>query len=68
MPFQIAPSAAIPFVGALRAGRRRASGKRAGGRFLSDYNEAESLVLRWEIIEPMKPGEGGVIRFRCRVR
>lgn len=36
--------------------------------FLSDYNEADSLVLRWEILEPMQPGDGGVIRFRCRVR
>lgn len=36
--------------------------------FLTEENYGESLVLRWEILEPMKPGEGGVIRFRCRVR
>jgi hypothetical protein len=36
--------------------------------FMSDYNEADSLILRWEILEPMQPGDGGVIRFRCRVR
>jgi hypothetical protein len=36
--------------------------------FLSDYNEADSLTLRWEILEPMQPGDGGVIRFKCRVR
>lgn len=38
------------------------------GDFLTERNEGESLVLRWEITEPMKPGEGGIIRFRCRVR
>lgn len=31
-------------------------------------NEAESLVLRWEITEPLKPGDGGLVRFKCRVR
>ena len=31
-------------------------------------NEGDSLVLRWEITDPLEPGEGGVIRFRCRVR
>jgi len=36
--------------------------------FLSESNEADSLVLRWEIIAPLEPGEGGVIRFRCRLR
>jgi uncharacterized repeat protein (TIGR01451 family) len=36
--------------------------------FITEENIGDSLVLRWEIIEPMKPGEGGVIRFRCRVR
>jgi hypothetical protein len=24
--------------------------------------------LRWEVVEPMKVGESGVIRFKCRVR
>lgn len=36
--------------------------------FVSAENEGESLVLRWEIIEPMEVGAGGVIRFECRVR
>ncbi|MEN1680382.1 MAG: hypothetical protein AAGJ46_12385 [Planctomycetota bacterium] len=27
-----------------------------------------SLVLRWEITKPLKPGEGGVLQFRVRVR
>jgi len=31
-------------------------------------NEAGSLVLRWEITDPLEPQEGGVIRFQCRVR
>jgi len=31
-------------------------------------NQSDSLTLRWEIVEPMKVGEGGVIRFQCRVR
>ncbi len=38
------------------------------GNFRSERNEGESLVLRWEITEPVKPGEGGIIRFRCRLR
>lgn len=36
--------------------------------FSSTSNEAESLVLRWEITEPIEPGQGGIVRFRCRVR
>ncbi len=36
--------------------------------FFTQENEGESLVLRWEITEPMKEGEGGIIRFQCRVR
>jgi uncharacterized repeat protein (TIGR01451 family) len=31
-------------------------------------NEGDSLKLRWEIVEPLKVGQGGVIRFQCRVR
>jgi uncharacterized repeat protein (TIGR01451 family) len=27
-----------------------------------------SLTLRWEIVEPLQPGEGGVLQFRCKVR
>jgi len=36
--------------------------------FYSERNEAESLVLRWEITDPVEPGQGGVVRFKCRVR
>ena len=36
--------------------------------FSSSENQGDSLTLRWEIVEPMKVGEGGVIRFQCRVR
>jgi len=37
-------------------------------RFLTQENDGESLVLRWEILDPLPVGEGGIIRFRCRVR
>jgi uncharacterized repeat protein (TIGR01451 family) len=36
--------------------------------FLVEPNEGQSLALRWEILEPIPPGEGGVIKFKCRVR
>ena len=36
--------------------------------FSTETNEGESLVLRWEISEPLDPGQGGIVRFRCRVR
>ncbi len=36
--------------------------------FFAEDNQGESLQLRWEIRDPLKPGEGGIIRFRCRVR
>jgi uncharacterized repeat protein (TIGR01451 family) len=31
-------------------------------------NEGESVVVRCELSEPLKPGRGGILRFRCRVR
>ena len=37
-------------------------------QFLTEPNEADSLALRWEIANPLQPGKGGVIKFRCRVR
>lgn len=37
-------------------------------RFSTAAAEADSLVLRWELAEPLPPGKGGVIQFRCRVR
>ncbi len=36
--------------------------------FAAVENQGESLVLRWEIVDPMPVGQGGVIRFKCRVR
>ena len=36
--------------------------------FFTDPNEGDSMILRWEIREPLEPGEGGICRFRCRVR
>lgn len=36
--------------------------------FGTQENDGESLVLRWEIRSPLKVGEGGIIRFKCRVR
>jgi len=36
--------------------------------FVEDPNEVDSLTLRWEIVEPIMPGKGGLIRFRCRLR
>ncbi len=36
--------------------------------FVEDENEVDSLTLRWEIVEPIMPGKGGLIRFRCRLR
>ncbi len=36
--------------------------------FAAADNQGDSLTLRWEIVEPMKVSEGGVIRFQCRVR
>ena len=36
--------------------------------FKTAENDGQSLVLRWEITDPMKIGQGGIIRFKCRVR
>jgi uncharacterized repeat protein (TIGR01451 family) len=36
--------------------------------FMTQPNEKDSLVLRWEITNPLEVGEGGIIRFQCRVR
>ncbi len=36
--------------------------------FGTQENDGESLVLRWELRSPLKVGEGGIIRFKCRVR
>jgi uncharacterized repeat protein (TIGR01451 family) len=36
--------------------------------FSTQANDGDSLVLRWEIAEPLQPGQGGVLQFRARVR
>ena len=36
--------------------------------FITQSNDAGSLVLRWEIKDPVKPGDGGVLRFKVKVR
>ena len=36
--------------------------------FFKEENDGDSLTLRWEIVEPLKPGEGGVIHFKCKLR
>jgi uncharacterized repeat protein (TIGR01451 family) len=36
--------------------------------FSAQQNEGGSLVLRWEIAQPLEPGKGGILRFTCRVR
>lgn len=36
--------------------------------FMTQENTGESLVLRWEIIDPLEVGKGGIIRFKCKVR
>jgi len=38
------------------------------GNFMTQENDGRSLLLRWEITDPLKVGEGGIIRFKCRVR
>ena len=37
-------------------------------KFSTEPNEGDSLVLRCEVTNPLEPGQGGLIRFRCRVR
>lgn len=37
-------------------------------RFVTQENDGESLILRWEVMDPLEVGQGGIIRFRCRVR
>lgn len=36
--------------------------------FTTEEDEFGSLVLRWEITEPLALGEGGIARFQCRMR
>ena len=36
--------------------------------FIPMENEKESTLLRWEIRNPIEPGKGGIVRFKCLVR
>jgi uncharacterized repeat protein (TIGR01451 family) len=36
--------------------------------FATQANDLGSLVVRWEIKEPIKPGQGGIVRFKTKVR
>lgn len=36
--------------------------------FSTEVNEGDSLVLRWEFNQPLPLGQGGLVRFHCRVR
>jgi uncharacterized repeat protein (TIGR01451 family) len=36
--------------------------------FSTQANQAGSLILRWEIAQPLEPGQGGIVHFTCRVR
>jgi uncharacterized repeat protein (TIGR01451 family) len=37
-------------------------------KFFSEPNKEGSLVLHWDITNPLNPGEGGIARFKCVVR
>lgn len=39
-----------------------------GVRFSAEPNDVGSMVLRWELEEPVEPSQGGVITFDCQVR
>lgn len=36
--------------------------------FSAEHNEAGSVALRWALQSELAPGDGGIIRFQCRVR
>lgn len=36
--------------------------------FKTETNSGDSQTLRWEITDPLDAEDGGIIRFRCRVR
>ena len=44
-----------------------ASSERAA-TFTVAPNEAGSVILRWELADPLLPGESGVVSFRARIR
>jgi uncharacterized repeat protein (TIGR01451 family) len=36
--------------------------------FTTEVNDGDSLVLRWDFVDTLAPGEGGLVRFHCKVR
>ncbi len=36
--------------------------------FSAEPNDGGSVVLRWEITEPIEAGKGGILQFKCKVR
>ncbi len=36
--------------------------------FSAEPNSGGSVVLRWEITEPIEAGKGGILQFKCKVR
>jgi len=36
--------------------------------FIAEPNDSASFTLRFEITDPLKPGDFGVVQFQCRVR
>lgn len=36
--------------------------------FSTEPNSGGSVVLRWEITEPIEAGKGGILQFKCKVR
>lgn len=36
--------------------------------FSTEPNNVGSLVLRWEVADPLEPEQGGIVRFQCVVR
>ncbi len=37
-------------------------------QFSTQPNEGDSVVVRCEVTNPLEPGKGGILRFRCLVR
>jgi uncharacterized repeat protein (TIGR01451 family) len=37
-------------------------------QFFTEPNEGDSVVVSCEVTNPLEPGKGGILRFRCRVR
>jgi len=37
-------------------------------RIVTEPSESGSVIVRCEVTDPIEPGEGGILRFRCRVR